>query len=121
MNTITLNGRLTKDVEIKQLADNKAIAKISIASNGRKKDDDVNFFECKAFNGVANTCAKYLKKGSAVLVVGTMSQYKYNKQDGTTMTGWEVLIDNIEFLGGGEKTQQPKSEEVKEEVGELPF
>lgn len=121
MNNIVLYGRLTKDVNFRD--GETPIASFSVACNGRKREE-VDYFDCKAFRGLAETINKYFRKGDGIVVYGTMHQYKYNKQDGTTMTGWEVLVADIDFAKGSSNNAQPKEEEKPVEdtpVGELPF
>lgn len=121
MNKIVVTGRLTKDVDLR--SGDVAIASFGVASNGRKKEE-TNFFDCKAFRGLAETINKYFKKGDGIVVYGTMRQYAYQKQDGTTMRGWEVIVDDIDFVGGNAQHSEPQEEEkpVEEQVvGELPF
>ena len=122
MNTITVIGRLTKDVEIRQINDGKSIATLSIASKG-KTSEDTDFFDAKAFNQTANSLHRYLKKGDLLVATGSMHQYTYQKQDGTTVKGWEFIIDKTEFAGGGAKkeaTHKPQ-QDTTEQVGDLPF
>ena len=122
MNKITLSGRLTKDVEIKQLADGKSVAIIKIATNGKNKEE-TDFFDCKAFGKLGENIAKFKKKGDQLLVFGTMHQYRYQKQDGTSVSGWELLIDEAEFIGGGAKKEAPTNNEEDTTIpdGDLPF
>lgn len=122
MNTITVIGRLTKDVEIRQINDGKSIATLSIASKG-KTSEDTDFFEAKAFNSTANTLHKYLKKGDQLVATGSMHQYTYQKADGTNVKGWEFIIDKTEFIGGGAKKEAPTKNEEDTTIpdGELPF
>ena len=67
---------------------------------------------------------KYFKKGDPIVASGTMHQNKWQKQDGTNVETWEVLIDDFAFVAQNNKnkTQQESQEPVEEEqVGELPF
>ena len=121
MNKITIFGRLTADVETKQSSAGKTIALVRIAENGRSKED-VNYFDCKAFSGAADTIAKYFHKGDQIFVAGSMKQNTFNAQDGTRVTKWEMLIDDFAFVGGGAKKEpQAPVEESAEESGPLPF
>lgn len=122
MNKITLSGRLTNDVELKTYGEGKSVAIIKIASNGKNKEE-TDFFECKAFGKTGENIAKFKKKGDQLLVFGTMHQYRYQKQDGTSASGWELLIDEAEFIGGGAKKEAPTNakEVAQEQGGDLPF
>ena len=121
MNKITIFGRLTEDVKLIKTSSDVSVATFGFASNGRNRED-VNYFECKAFRGLADTLAKNKKKGDQLVVYGVMNQYKYQAQDGTARSGWEVLIDDVDFVSGGAKKESAKAEELsEEETGKLPF
>ena len=119
MNKITLSGRLTNDVELKSYGD-KSVAIIKIASNERNKEE-TDFFDCKAFGKLGENIAKYKKKGDQLLVFGKMHQYRYQKQDGTNASGWELLIDEAEFIGGQKQAPTQSKAENTIPDGELPF
>ena len=118
MNKITIYGRLTEDVKKYVTQSGKSVANVRIASNGRNKED-VSYFDCKAFNGLADVIEKHLHKGDPIVAYGSMHQYKYQAQDGASKTSWEMLIDDIDFVPKGEKKQVEPVEE--EPAGPLPF
>lgn len=121
MNKITVYGRLTEDVKKYTTQSGKSVANVRIASNGRNKDD-VSFFECKAFNGLADTMEKYMHKGDPIVAYGSMHQFKYQAQDGASKTSWELLIDDIDFVPKGDKKPTEKAEPVEVvDVEPLPF
>lgn len=121
MNKITIYGRLTSDIETKQTQSGVSVANVRVASNGRNKEE-VNYFDCKAFKGLADTMAKYIHKGDPLVIYGSMHQFEYTKQDGTKVRAWEVLIDDIDFVPKGEKKQAQEAEPVVEEIqADLPF
>lgn len=123
MNSITIYGRLTKDVEIRTAGETN-IASFSVASNGNKKDD-VSYFDCKAFKGRADAIAKYFKKGDPIVIYGQMHQYAWQKQDGTQARGWEVLVNEFDFASSGKREASENTEQqqmaVEQEAGPLPF
>lgn len=127
MNKITIYGRLTQDLELRQTSAGIAWTQLRVASNGRKKEE-VNYFDAKAFRGTAEICAKYLKKGDPIVLYGSMSQYEYTNKDGVKVRAWEVLVDDVDFLTSKKSDyEQPKPQEnvgvqmQDEAVGELPF
>lgn len=121
MNNITIFGRLSKDVDLRQNQD-KSFANFSVASNGRQKED-TSFFDCKAFGRIAEIIGKYFSKGDQIVIYGQMHQYSYQKQDGTTFHGWEVLVDNIDFVASSDKKERQEKQIPVEETptAELPF
>ena len=123
MNKVFLTGNLTRDPEVKYTPNGKAVSKLGIAVNRRSKNAetgqfDVDFFNLTAWEKTAEFCGRYLRKGSRVLVEGSLRTYSYTTQDGSKRSGVDIWIDNIEFAGSskrdsdsGEKyTSKPSSD-----------
>lgn len=102
MNKVFLSGNLTRDPEIKYTQTGKAMARMGIAVNRRFKNQetgqyDVDFFNLTAWEKTAEFCGRYFRKGSRVVVEGSMRTYNYTGQDGVKRSGVDIWIDNIEF------------------------
>ena len=99
MNKLIAMGRLTRDPEIRVTPDgNMAIARFSLAvDRPRSKEKKTDFFDCKAFGKTAELAEKYLRKGTKILVEGSMQQSEYTNRDGQKVHYWELIIDHYEF------------------------
>lgn len=110
MNNVILIGRLTKDVEIKEVGENK-VANFTLAVQRTYKNADgeyeADFINCVAWNGVADNMSEFLKKGDLVGVKGSLITSTYEK-DEVKHYKTEVRADKITFL-------TPKKVEVKED------
>jgi len=109
MNHIILIGRLTRDPELRHTQSSTAVANFSIAvdrgfknANGEKETDFIN---CTAWRKTAELIAQYCTKGKQVAVSGAMQSRKYQDKEGNNRTIYEVLVDNIQFLGSATNTQ----------------
>lgn len=104
MNKIIIVGNLTKDVELAQTAKGTAYCNFSVAVKRAMTDTQGNkltdFFNCTAWKQKAETIAKYCKKGNRVLVEGEMNSNTFTNKDGLKQTNWNIVVLNIEFLGG---------------------
>jgi len=102
MNKVFLSGNLTRDVEVRYSQTGKAFAKMGIAVRRpySKDKEAVDFFNLTAFNKTAEFCGRYLRKGSRVLVEGTLQTSNYENKDGAKVYSVDILVDNIEFAGG---------------------
>lgn len=108
MNIAVLQGRLTKDPEIRysQGSSSTCIASFTLAVDRRFKregEPDADFFPCTAFSKTAEIAEKYLTKGSKISVVGRLQNDKYER-DGQTRTITKVVVSDIYFCeskGGG--------------------
>ena len=72
MNLVCIDGRLTKDNEIKMTTNNKKIISFSIANQRDKEHSD--FINCVAFENNAEFLNKYFKKGDGVNITGELRQ-----------------------------------------------
>lgn len=93
-------GRLTRDPEVKYTAGEKqmCIARFGIAVDRVEKGAKVaDFFDVDSFGRQAEFAAKYLRKGSKVILSGELRTDKYTNRDGVTVTKTYISADRIEF------------------------
>jgi len=108
-------GNLTRDPEYRESANGTSICTFSIAVN-RPKDKDGNskadFIPVKALGKQAEVCSRYLHKGSRIGVVGTLTSYTYETDDGQRHFKMEVLMQDLTFLGdAGQGQGQPRQQQ----------
>lgn len=129
-NKIILVGRLTRDVETTYAKTGTQIAKFAIAVNRTyKKDEETDFFPVTAFGKLAEICGQYLKKGSQVLLEGSLHTRHYETQDGQKRTAFEVVASNMQMLdskkesGGVKEAKDTFDADVVDvdEFEDLPF
>jgi single-strand DNA-binding protein len=129
MNLVEITGNLTKDVETRATQSGKSVATLSVAVK-RPHSDETDFFNVVVWGNQAENCAKYLKKGSKVGIVGTLQNRSYEANDGTKRTITEIVAEQVEFLSPkqAEETQEqvvsvkrerPQLEEIDD--NQLPF
>lgn len=109
MNVVVLDGRLTKDPEVKMKND-KEILLFTIASARDK--DHTDFIECVAFENNARFISKYFKKGSGINIVGTLNQSLYEKE-GKKYSITKVIANVITFPIRTKEEQPQKIDESK--------
>ena len=104
-NKVFISGNLTREVEKRETATGKVVAHFTIAVNGYH--DTTDFFTVKVWGNQAEHCAKYLKKGSKVLVEGEIHNRSYEDRDGNKRTVTEITANNVEFLSPREEQPAP--------------
>jgi single-strand DNA-binding protein len=116
LNRVLIVGNLTKDPELRYTSTGVPVANFRIASNKKYKDnlgenkEDVCFIGVVAWQKLAESCTKFLKKGSAVLVEGELrSRFKEN-DDGSKRNLIEIRAFQIQFLD--KKTETVPVEET---------
>lgn len=155
INKIVLMGRLTADPELRISQSNIPNIRFTIAVNRRFVKQDANdgrptadFFPCSAFRSQAEFVSKYFKKGSLIIVFGSVQIDTWKDKNGVEHRTPNVMVDEVHFgeskQGGGQASQrsgsdtapaEPKKEgdaysnaldneffaDIKDIEGELPF
>lgn len=102
MNKTMIIGNLTKDPELRTVnagGQNVNVCRLSVAVNERYRDkESTTYFEVTAWRGLADTCAKYLHKGSKIYIDGRISVDAYIDKNGQPKGNLRMSADNIEFL-----------------------
>lgn len=115
VNVFTGVGRLTKDVEYKNNANGTAVAKFTIAINDYVKGEETaNYIPVTAFGKIAENCYKYLSKGRQVAVVGKIQTGSYENKEGKKVYTTDIIVNNVDFIGGREKTEAPANNTQKQ-------
>ena len=101
MNGVHLTGRLTKDIELKYTQSGKSVVNFNLACNRKKNqngEQKADFIQCQAWEGIAETLAKYCSKGSRLGIEGSIRTRNYQNQQGQTVYVTEVIVSNLNFL-----------------------
>lgn len=109
MNSLTVSGNITRDSEVRFLADGSSVASFSIADN-QGKDKDAIFWNCSLFGKRAESLNQYLTKGASVTVVGSIQQDKFNdKETGQPRTVLKIRVNDIALQGSKQEGQRQES------------
>lgn len=121
INRITLAGHLGKDPETKNFSNGGSVCNFSIATSEKWKDktsgeekERTDWHNIVANGKTGEIAQKYLAKGAAVLIEGSVRYRSYEK-DGQTRYVTEVMCDRLHFLGKGEKSSQRPAQEATRE------
>lgn len=93
MNTFTLQGRITRDIEITQTQNGKDMTKFSLAVPKVKNSKEVDFFNFVAYDKNAQLLGQWFKKGSMLGTNGYVETWK-NKDNQTQYT---FIVERITF------------------------
>ena len=102
MNLVVLNGRLTRDPELKFGQSGKAYSRFSIAvdrpfqSSADKNSQTADFINCVAFGKTAEFSGEYFRKGRKILLNGRLQMSQY-ESEGKKITTYVVIADSVEF------------------------
>ncbi|MBW8003189.1 MAG: single-stranded DNA-binding protein [Planctomycetes bacterium] len=101
LNSILLEGNLTKDPELLYTSKGTPVCTFPIACNRYFKNDgenvqEVSYFEVTAWSRLAEVCNEYLKKGRGVRIVGRLKQDRW-EADGATRSKVYIVAEHVEF------------------------
>lgn len=102
MNNVSLVGRLTKDAEIRQVAENRQVCSFTLAINrsykNAKGESDADYIQCNVWNNLAEQVAKFCGKGSLVGVSGRLQTHNYVNADGKRVYITNVYAESVKFI-----------------------
>ena len=107
LNEIVLQGRITKDLELKTTTSGKSVCSFSLAverdfsTDGEKTTDFINIV---TWGKTAEFVSKYFAKGKQIIVKGSLQVRKYQTQNGDNREAVEVVAEKVYFAG--DKVQQ---------------
>ena len=127
-NRVILAGRLTRDPELKYLADGTAVTNIDLAVNkiwfdkNKQKKESTVFVRCSVWSKQAETVCQYLKKGSGCLVEGELQAEEWEK-DGVKHKTLSVRASKVQFTDSKPATDKPQqdTDNAQEDGNSIPF
>ena len=102
MNTITLLGRATSSIELKQTQAGKSVASFSLAVKRPYTKDTTDFFTICAWDKTAELLSKYVNKGNQVCIRGYLTTRTWTDNQGQKRYATEVVAEEVSFVGSSE-------------------
>lgn len=115
LNCIVLQGRLTKDVELRHTLAGTAVATIGLAVQRSKKDQNgeypADFIDVVLWGKTAEHVSRFFHKGELMIVRGRLEGRKWQDKNGNKHLSWEVQADGVEF-GESKKKKNASSMDI---------
>lgn len=112
LNKAILMGNLVADPELKQTPSGVAVCSFRIGVQRRFKDANgqyaSDFINIVAWRQQAEFVSKYFRKGSSIVVVGSIQTRDYTDQQGNKRYATEVVADEVSF-GANKSDSQSQS------------
>jgi len=111
LNKVLLIGNVGKKPEVRYLdgnssnAVNNKVAQFPLATTERFKDRDgairenTEWHNIVAWRGLADTCERFVEKGTQLYVEGKLKTRSWTDQTGSKRYTTEIQADNIQLLG----------------------
>ncbi len=124
LNSILIEGNLTADAVLSETPKGTAVCVFSVASNRYYRQDgelqkEVSFVDVETWAKLAEACAKTLRKGRGVRVVGRLRQDRWTDSDGKHREKIKIVAEHVEFkpeLKEGTGTEAAAESEGEEEA-----
>ena len=121
LNKILLIGRLGRDPELQVTGDGTPVTKFSLAvsrtykTGGGERREETEWFNIVTWSKLAETCERYLHKGSLVYIEGRLTQRKYTDKEGIGRTSVEVIANEMKMLSPKTQGEDASSDELHDE------
>ena len=135
LNTVSLQGRFTRDPELKKTQNNISLVDFNLAVN--QGNNKTVYVPCVAWRELAETIDRYFKKGQMCVIIGELSSRLVTTRDSVDRpqryTKIEVVVHKIFFVDRNDKPevnepmedwQKPEAEEQKywdDDEDDIPF
>lgn len=100
---VTVVGNVVNDPEIRYTQSGVAVINFTVATNPRRfnkqsnqwEDGDATFYRTSAWRTMAENAAESINKGDRVVVVGALSNRRYETRDGGVGYSLEITADEV--------------------------
>jgi single-strand DNA-binding protein len=129
LNSILIEGNVTRDPTRKETPSGTAVCTFSIATNryykkGEEFEQETSFFNIEAWGKLADSCTRECLKGRGVRVVGRLKQDRWT-EEGKARSAVKVVAEHVEFKPQAKKdssaTDQPDAPHEDTEYDDIPF
>lgn len=117
-NKVLLMGNLTRNPELRYISGGSAVCEFGIAVNRRftangEDREETTFVDIVVWGKSAESCSRFLAKGSSVFIEGRLQLDQWEDQQGGKRSRLRVIAENVQFIGprrdggdGGSQAQQ---------------
>ena len=125
LNRACILGSLGNDPELRSTPSGQSVCDLRVATNESytkdgQKHESTEWHSVVCWSTLAETCAKYLKKGRQVYCEGRLQTRSWEK-DGVKHYKTEIIASTVQFLGGPSKGEDAPAIPPADDGGEVPF
>lgn len=110
MKKTVIIGNLGQDAQVKATQQGAQYLAFSVAvTEKRNGQESTTWFSCSGWGErfVSGQLGQYLKKGTKVYIEGNYSPSLFQRNDGTTDISHNLMVNQLELLGGAPQAGQP--------------
>ena len=121
INHVSIQGRFTRDLELRHTQSDIAVCSFTIAWNERYGNKEQTLFlNCVSYRNTAEFISRYFNKGDMAVVEGKLTSRSYDDSQGQKKYVTELIVDKIHFCGS-KKDKEESQEEYITTNDDLPF
>ena len=126
VNKVILVGRLGKEPDVKKLTNGESVTNVTLATSENWKDksgqkqEKTEWHNLVFYRQLAEIAGQYLSKGSQIYIEGKLQTRKWQTKDGQDRYTTEVIVNEMQMLGGKSVGQQFQESKPIEDV-DVPF
>lgn len=113
VNNVSLVGRLTKNPELRHVANDKKVSSFTLAISRKFKnlsgDIDTDFIQCNTWGPLAEHVVRYCGKGSLIGVSGRLQARSYDNSEGKRIYITDVVAEEVKFFALKSPVNEPAS------------
>lgn len=102
LNSVTMTGRLTRDVDLRYTQSGTAVGSFTLAVDRQFKsksgERETDFVNCQVWRKSAENFANFTHKGALVGIQGRIQTRTYDDKNGNKVFVTEVIVDNFALL-----------------------
>ncbi|MFO7717694.1 MAG: single-stranded DNA-binding protein [Thermodesulfobacteriota bacterium] len=116
LNKVMVLGRLGRDPEVRYTQNGTPVGNMNVATDESftdqqgQRQERTEWHRIVVFGRQAENCGNYLRKGSLVLVEGSLQTRKWQDQQGNDRYSTEIKALRVQFLDS-RGTQRPSNEQ----------
>lgn len=116
INKTILEGRIAKPFDLRRTTQGNAVVNFSLCVERIYKTEgkEVDYFNCVAWNKMAENLERYCEKGSTIGIVGRLQTRDYGNAQGQKVYVVEVYCEEIHYLPKSNTKENIKNHDRKE-------
>lgn len=113
MNILQVSGHLGADAEVRFTQGGQKVTTLRIASNSKKQGrEETTWWKATIWGDRFDKMVPYLKKGSAVIVIGELSKPTiYTDKEGNSQVSLELTAEIVKFSPFGKSSSSDQSDD----------
>lgn len=114
LNKMTLQGRLTRDAELRQTQSGTQVSTFTVVWSEKYKETERKLFmPCVAWGRLAEFICLQFSKGSELIVEGYLTSRKWQDKDGNNRESIELTVERLHFCGKKQTASDTPAETIE--------